>query len=147
MALTTLEQKPVHRDTKEWPPEIRAEFERENRSPNGCVGQRLVSESDRVRVWDIRLQPGQRMGFHRHVLDYFWTCITGGRARAHGMDGSTSEHVYYPGETRHEAHAPGDFKVHDLENIGDAELIFTTVEFLDSSNKPLPIPDSVRVTR
>ena len=70
MALTTLEQQPVRKDTKEWPPAIMAEFERESRSPNGCVGQRLVSESDRVRVWDIRLQPGERMGFHRHVLDY-----------------------------------------------------------------------------
>jgi hypothetical protein len=147
MALTTLEQKPVRTERTPWPPEIKAEFERESRSPNGCVGQRLISESDRVRVWDIRLKPGQRMGFHRHVLDYFWSCVTGGRARSHGIDGSTVEHSYFSGETRHESHPAGDYKVHDLENIGDAELIFTTVEFLDSANKPLPLPDSVRLTR
>jgi hypothetical protein len=35
--------------------------------------------------------------------------------------------------------------VHDLENVGDSELIFCTVEFLDSANKPLPIPDKVRL--
>jgi len=34
--------------------------------------------------------------------------------------------------------------VHDLENLGDQEMIFNTIEFLDSANKPLPIPDSVR---
>ena len=34
----------------------------------------------------------------------------------------------------------GEFKVHDLENIGDTDLTFVTVEFLDSPNKPLPIP-------
>jgi len=34
--------------------------------------------------------------------------------------------------------------VHDLENIGDKELIYATVEFLDSANAPLAIPDSVR---
>ena len=32
------------------------------------------------------------------------------------------------------------FKVHDLENIADTELIFTTVEFLDCANPPLPLP-------
>jgi hypothetical protein len=37
--------------------------------------------------------------------------------------------------------------VHDLENTGDTELIFATGVFLDSANKPLPVPDSVRVQR
>ena len=84
------------------------------------------------------------MGFHRHVLDYFWTCVTGGRGRAHLMDGTTVEHSYAPGETRHETYATEQFKVHDLENIGDKELVFMTVEFLASANKPLPIPQEVR---
>jgi quercetin dioxygenase-like cupin family protein len=145
MALTTLEKEPVRTENTAWPAEIAAEFDRESRSPNGCVGQRLLSESDRVRVWEIRLKPGERMGFHRHVLDYFWTVFTNGRARAHLNDGSTVVNTYTAGETRHETHASGHFKVHDLENIGDSELIFATVEFLDSANKPLPIPDRVRL--
>ncbi len=145
MALTMTDKKGVNTDNAAWPPEITAEFERERRNPNGCVGQVLVSESDRVRVWTIRLKPGERIGFHRHVLDYFWTCVTGGRGRAHMMDGSTVEHSYAPGETQHESYASGQYKVHDLENIGDKELIYTTVEFLDSANAPLSIPDSVRV--
>ena len=145
MALTTLDKKPLQSAHTPWPSEIAAEFERERASPNGCVGQRLVSESDRVRVWHIRLQPGERLGFHRHVLDYFWSVLTSGRARAHMDDGSTVEHTYAAGETRHETHAGGHSKVHDLENTGDSELIFCTVEFLDSANKPLPIPDKVRL--
>ena len=60
-------------------------------------------------------------------------------------DGSMVEHTYKAGETRHEKTAAGHFKVHDLDNIGDADLNFMTVEFLDSANKPLPVPDSVRV--
>ena len=144
MALTMTDKKGVSTDRAPWPPEITAEFERERRDPNACVGQVLVSENNRVRVWTIRLKPGERMGFHRHVLDYFWTCVTGGRGRAHMMDGTTVEHSYAPGETRHETYASGQHKVHDLENIGDRELIYTTVEFLDSANRPLPIPDAVR---
>ena len=147
MTLTMTEKKPLRTDMSAWPAEIAAEFERENQSHNACVGHRLLSETDRVRIWEIRLKPGERIGFHRHVLDYFWTSVTGGRGRQHGHDGSTVEHSYVPGETRHETYPAGKFKVHDLENIGDAEMIFSTVEFLDSANTPLPVPDSVRVNR
>lgn len=35
--------------------------------------------------------------------------------------------------------------VHSVENIGDTDIAFTTVEFLDSPNEPLPIPDDVRM--
>jgi quercetin dioxygenase-like cupin family protein len=146
MALTMTDKQAVHVDRSAWSPDLIAEFEREARNPNGCVGTTLLSESDRVRVWMIRLKPGERIGFHRHVLDYFWTAVTGGRGRQHLMDGTTVEHSYYPGETRHETYARGQYKVHDLENIGDSERIFSTVEFLDSANEPLAIPDHVRLT-
>lgn len=112
---------------------------------NGCVGTELVSENDRVRVWTIRLEPGRRIGFHKHVLDYFWTALKPGRARSHHGDGSTYETGYFAGETQHATYAAGEYKIHDLENIGDTDLLFSTVEFLDSANAPLPVPDSVRL--
>ena len=147
MALTMLDKHAAHSDMTEWPVEIKAEFERESRRPNGCVGTELLSETDKVRVWIIRLQPGERVGFHRHVLDYFWTSVNGGRGRQHLMDGSTVEHTYAPGETRHESYGPGEHKVHDLENLGDKEMIFNTIEFVDSANKPLAVPQAVRPSR
>jgi quercetin dioxygenase-like cupin family protein len=127
---------------EEWPQWVTDEFQRNQH--NGCVGTELVSETDRVRVWTIRLAPGERIGFHRHVLDYFWTAITAGTALSHMQDGSTLERRYHAGETQHESYGPGQYKVHDLENIGDAELVFATVEFLDSANQPLALPDAVR---
>lgn len=145
MALTMMDKPVVRSDKSAWPAEIAADFERERAQPNGCVGTTLVSESKRVRVWTICLKPGARIEFHRHVLDYFWTAINSGRGRQHLMDGSTVEQSYEAGETRHETYARGKYKVHDLENIGDTDLVFTTVEFLDSANAPLPIPDSVRL--
>jgi hypothetical protein len=143
-ALTMVEKPKDHADKSAWPPSFIAEFEREEAQPNPCVGNRLVSETGRVRVWTIHLAPGERFGFHRHVLDYFWTCVTGGRGRQHVHDGSTVEYSYAPGETRHETYAAGEFKVHDLETIGDKDMVFMTVEFLNSANKPLALPDEVR---
>ena len=70
------------------------------------------------------------------MLDYFWTSVNGGRGRQHVHDGTTVEYTYAPGETRHETYGKDEFKVHDLENLGDQEMVFMTVEFKDSANKP-----------
>jgi hypothetical protein len=144
MALTMVDKHAEKSDRSEWSAALTAEFERESKNPNPCVGTELLSESDRTRVWVIRLQPSERVGFHRHVLDYFWTSVNGGRGRQHVHDGTTVEYTYVPGETRHESYGPGQYKVHDLENIGDQEMIFMTVEFLQSANKPMPLPRDVR---
>jgi len=144
MALTMTDKSTDRADKSAWPPAIAAEFERERQNNNPCVGTTLLSESERVRVWIIRLAPGERIGFHRHVLDYFWTSVTGGRGRQHVHDGSTVEYTYQPGETRHETYGLGEFKVHDLENLGDKQMVFMTIEFLQSANKPLPLPDNIR---
>ena len=144
MAMTMLDKTSDKSDRSAWPADIAVEFEREKKSPNPCVGTTLVSETDKVRVWMIRLAPGGRVGFHRHVLDYFWTSVSGGKGRQHVHDGTTVEYTYAPGETRHETYGLGEFKVHDLTNLGDKEMVFMTIEFLQSANKPLPLPEGVR---
>ncbi|MFB9908799.1 hypothetical protein [Allokutzneria oryzae] len=116
-------------------PRLREEFEAN--AFNGQVGQRLLSETDRVRVWEIRLAPGERVPAHRHVLDYFWTAVTAGRGRQHTDDGATREVEYHQGQTKHLSFGPGEYLLHDLENIGTTDLVFTTVEFKDSRNAPL----------
>jgi quercetin dioxygenase-like cupin family protein len=144
MALTMADKPTNSTSAERWPAKIRDEFEREAKNPNGCVGHKLISETDNVRVWRIHLRPGERVGFHRHVLNYFWSAATSGRGRQHFNDGETREYTYSAGETRHETYGPGEYKVHDLENIGDTDLIFVTVEFLESANKPLVVPQSTR---
>ena len=145
MALSTMEKKAARSEQSAWPADIAAEFERERANNNPCVGSILILENEKVRVWMIRLQPGERIGFHRHVLDYFWTSVNGGRGRQHVHDGTIVECSYVPGETKHETYGTGQFKVHDLENLGNKEMVFMTIEFLQSANKPLPIPNAVRM--
>jgi quercetin dioxygenase-like cupin family protein len=125
-----------------WSPALREEFETHRFNP--CVGQLLLSETPRVRVWSLSLQPGERLGFHRHQLDYFWTVLTDGRSRSHYHDGRVQERSYVAGETQHMAFGAGEYMIHDLENIGDTVLAYTTVEFLDSANPALPVPDMAR---
>jgi len=144
MALSMVDKAAEKKDRSQWAPELQAEFEREAKNPNPCVGSMLLSETERTRVWMIKLAPGERIGFHRHVLDYFWTAVTGGRGLQHVHDGTTVEYTYAQGETRHEVYGKDEFKVHDLTNLGDREMIFMTVEFKDSANQPMPLPANVR---
>ena len=128
-----------------WSPALRQELAAARL--NGRVGQRLVSQTERVRVWSIALKPGERLGFHTHVLDYFWTAVTPGRGRSHNQTGAMSEMEYQAGDTKHLSFGPGEFMIHDLENIGSTDLLFTTVEFLDSRNRPLPVDDPAELER
>jgi beta-alanine degradation protein BauB len=126
-----------------WPAGMQAEMEAHRDS--AIVGSTLVSETDKVRVWHLFIPPGKRCTFHVHVLDYFWTCHTHGRARGYYEDGRITEANHFPGDTMHNTYARGERLLHAVENIGKTDLLFTTVEYLQSANAPLPVPDEVRL--
>ena len=103
------------------PPDLAQDFAAAR--DNGCVGTRLLSEDARCRVWTIVLAPGARIGFHTHVLDYFWTAVTAGRARSHYGDGRVAEVDYRAGDIQHLSFGPGESMTHDLANIGDTRSL------------------------
>jgi hypothetical protein len=45
------------------------------------VGTRLMFENERVRVWDLALEPGESFAEHIHRLDYFYIVESGGLIR------------------------------------------------------------------
>jgi hypothetical protein len=45
----------------------------------GGVGSMVLFENDRVRVWELRLEPGERSDVHRHELDHLLIEIDGDR--------------------------------------------------------------------
>jgi predicted metal-dependent enzyme (double-stranded beta helix superfamily) len=45
----------------------------------GAVGTRVVFENDRVRVWKVRLAPGEQGPVHRHDLDHLLVQVAGDR--------------------------------------------------------------------
>ena len=48
----------------------------------GNVATRLLLENDRVRIWELDLEPGARSDTHRHDLDYVLVQIDGDRIAA-----------------------------------------------------------------
>ncbi|MER7170498.1 hypothetical protein [Streptomyces mesophilus] len=45
----------------------------------GDIATKLLFENDRVRVWELRLAPGERSAVHRHDLDHLLIQISGDR--------------------------------------------------------------------
>ncbi len=62
----------------------------------GDVGTGLLFENDRVRIWELRLEPGERGDVHRHALDYILVQIAGDRVA--GVSEPDTEGPY-PGTT------------------------------------------------
>ena len=45
----------------------------------GGVGTKVLFENDRVRIWELRLAPGEDSAAHRHELDHVLVLISGDR--------------------------------------------------------------------
>jgi beta-alanine degradation protein BauB len=97
---------------------------------NFQVGTRLLFENERIRVWDITLEPGERLPFHRHRTSYFYRCETAGRLRVRTPEGDDAEYESPLDEVHFHEIGPDDLVVHDLENVGETTVRFTTVELL-----------------
>jgi len=48
----------------------------------GPVATEVVFENDRVRIWEMRLAPGERSAVHKHDLDYMLVLLEGDRIAA-----------------------------------------------------------------
>ncbi|HSM43577.1 MAG TPA: hypothetical protein VK969_01030, partial [Acidimicrobiia bacterium] len=98
---------------------------------NRDLGTSVWFENDRIRVWEVLLEPGERGAFHAHTTNYFWTVVEGSRGMQRFSDGTFVVRDYLVGETKYLEHSEEDFLIHDLENVGDTTLRFVTVELLD----------------
>ena len=90
----------------------------EQESPSSEVGTRLLFENDRVRVWDLSLEPGQSTGQHRHELPYFYVVIGDGRLQRVDADGARSEPKRMQDGEVHFREVDGH-AVHEAVNVGD----------------------------
>lgn len=95
---------------------------------NLTVGTTVWHENDQVRIWDLRLEPGERLPFHCHTSTYYWVCTSPGRGIQRWPDGNLAVFDFRVGEIDFLEASPDEPLIHDLENIGDSTLRFSTVE-------------------
>lgn len=106
--------------------EIQADFETNKDNPE--VGHTLLFENEKVKVWHIRLEPGERIHYHRHDYDYFWTVLQDGLGLSNQEDGSVVTFPLTKGQTSFYNIADSGRIIHDLQNAGEGVIEFITTE-------------------
>ena len=78
-------------------------------------------ENERVRVWDLALQPGEAMDKHIHRLDYFFVVIDGGALRFVDPDNPANDRdLNFDSDLIRFHEADPDGAIHQrLVNVGD----------------------------
>jgi len=64
----------------------------------GNVATRLLLENDRVKVWEMQLEPGESSDLHRHTLDYLLYILEGTTIDADRPDGTSQSYPVQPGQ-------------------------------------------------
>ena len=99
----------------------------------GPIGTKVVFENDRVRVWVLRLQPGERSAVHEHELDHLLIQIRGDRIAVEPEPDSAGPHRDYfeapviPGMVAHVARGGVETAV----NVGAEAYYEVIVELKD----------------
>ncbi len=106
------------------PPTGRTAMTTRRRPELGPVGQEIVYENDRVRVWHIRLEPGERQPLHRHDHPYLVVAIQGAKNVVQTVDGTRIDADEPTGGVVYRD--PG--AVHMLTNVGDTTYLARLVE-------------------
>src|SRR5881396_3539825 len=64
----------------------------------GNVATRLLFENERVKVWEMGLEPGESSDLHRHTLDYLLYILEGASIDADRPDGESLRFSVEPGQ-------------------------------------------------
>jgi len=80
----------------------------------GQIASRVLFENDRVRVWDLTVEPGQATDWHQHELDYLFVVIEKGKVHTEYANGATEPQDDELGHTEMRT----DREVHRLVNDG-----------------------------
>lgn len=91
----------------------------------GEIGTAVVFENEHVRIWEVRLEPGETQTWHKHHHPYMIVGIEGADNRMDFLDGSESRHMQ---ETPGRVVFRDAGKVHMLTNEGTTRYVNRLIE-------------------
>lgn len=100
------------------------------------VGTTLLFENDRVRVWEMRLAPGESSTRHVHHNDYLFVCLSPATLTLYPEQGKPETSDVKPRGVEYTEVGKGI--THRLENSGKTEHWEILVELKGGSRSPSP---------
>jgi len=99
----------------------------------GPIGTKVLFENDRVRIWRLRLEPGEESAVHRHELDHILVQVAGDRiAVAPEPDSAGPYRDYLEADVIPGAAVYVDRGgIETARNVGDARYLEVIIELKD----------------
>ncbi len=109
-----------------WDPSKLLELQR--KKIDDRLGQKLLFENDRIKVWEIVLFPGERLPFRKISGNYNLMSMTEGIAISRYANGKITLVRIKRGDSMFMNHE-GQEVIYDFENIGENILLLHAMEF------------------
>lgn len=129
-----LELNPAH-DFTQWEEHYIKELHALEFTEN--LGNMLLFEDNSVRLWNLRLDQGQRMPFLRHNKNYSWISETGALLKSRFGNGRISLIRIEKGDTEYFEHSEKNY-INDLENLGKTPAVFKILEYKQEFKDLMP---------
>lgn len=107
-----------------------------SRGASHNVGTRLLFENDRVRVWEMKLKPGESCERHVHESDYLFVNLAHAKLTLYPEGGAPESFEAEPCGVEYTEVGTGI--THRLANTGDSEHWEILVELKGPSRSPTP---------
>lgn len=91
----------------------------------GTIGHRIVEENDLIRVWEVKLEPGEELGFHIHYHPYYVVSLSGG---ANEIETIFGDHIATSEPTGHTVFIDEKRAIHKLTNRSDVTYLSRLIE-------------------
>lgn len=92
----------------------------------GQIGHRILEENELTRVWEVRLEPGEELGFHIHYHPYYVISLGGGSNQIETIFGQT---IGTEEPLGHTVFIDQKRAIHKLTNTSDEVYLSRLVEF------------------
>ena len=109
------------------------------------IGTEILFENNAVRVWDMRLAPGESSGVHSHEKDYLFVYVTpDSTMEVHLSNGDVLSESSDDGAVKYfvVGRHPNATATHELRNVGSTPHRQIIVELLEPSKAESSLPPS-----
>lgn len=110
----------------QWQPHLLNELKNENIS--NSLGQKILFEDEKIKIWSISLAPKERMPFRKIDCSYSFLAMTDAMIITRSCSGSICLHHIENGESKFIPFSDNK-SLCDIENIGTDLVYFNLTEF------------------
>ena len=97
------------------------------------LGNLLLFEDDTIKLWNLKLNKGERMPFVRHNKDYSWISESDAILKTRWGNGRISLIRVGKGDTEFFENSEKNV-INDLENLGNNPVVFKVLEYKQISS-------------